>query len=176
MGQASNDLIPDDSVQHIVERTEKIEDEKKPNHIVFHAKPAKGVKDPTHTLCFESSNGHLLCTYARSHPGLEAYSIANGRFYVGKRMQALKQELADEAILSAPDVASSTMCRRILPNKVRRTIGYYAKCAKRYFRMDDNPLVIIRGQYADWQTWMLNCKRTKVPLKSVIVSSPLNSL
>lgn len=149
--------------------------EHKGDHIIFHAKPSKKIKDPTHTLCFMSKDDKLLCTYSRPHPGLESYSKADGRFYAGQRMQCLKEEL-NEAILSSPDVSNSIMCTRILPNKVRKTIGYYAGCAKRYFKLADNPLVIIRGQYADWQTWMANGRSSRVPLKSVIVSAHLNQL
>jgi hypothetical protein len=93
-------------------------------------------------------------------------------------MKNLQEELKDVAFNSSDPArysASINLCKRTLPNKVRRTIGYYARCASKYFKMAENPLVIIRGQFADWDQWMNSGRRGRVPVKSVIVSAYLNA-
>lgn len=152
--------------------------EEKPRNttIVFHAKKSKDDKNPSHTLSFMTKDGVLLCVYSRPHPGLESYSKASGRFYTGKRMESMLLELGPEALNPIGVTDKAEIIKRVVPTPVRKTLRYYASCAKKYFKLQENPIVFIRGQFADWQDWMANGRNTRVPIKSVIVTRKLEEL
>lgn len=145
--------------------------------INFHAKPSKDAKNPSHTLCFDHQGEILLCTYSKPHPGLEAYCKTTGAQLTKLRMQSLQKELTDNDKASLMNIEGTNHnFSRNVPSCVRKTLKYYANCARKYFKVGENPLLILRGQYADWEAWMDNGRRTRVPVKSIWLSKHLNDL
>lgn len=129
--------------------------------ITFHAKPSREAKHPSHTLCFDKKDGNLLCTFARPHPGLEAYCKTTGNQVSQQRMHQLYEELENQE--GSVVVASRKELSRVAPSCVRKTLSYYVDQARRYYKTEDeNPLVVFRGVFADWGEHMKNSKKGRV--------------
>lgn len=145
--------------------------------IVFHARPSKTETHPSHTLCFHTQGDVLLCTYAKPHPGLESYCKATGRDLTERRMNVLLEEIKEE-IPASPETQSITTFKRNVPACIRRTLKYYVKSAQRYFKMAEEAktMLVFRGQYADWQTYMESGRKCKVPVKAVHLTRYVDEL
>lgn len=147
----------------------------KSDTLVFHARPSKEEKNPSHTLCFHIKNNLLLCTYSKPHPGLEAYCKVTGRDLTERRMQTFIKEVESSSIAGLIDNNLRNLSK-YAPSCVRKTLKYYTNCAIRYFKLDKNPTLVLRGQFADWETYMAKGKTSRVPVTAIWLSTEVDKL
>lgn len=125
------------------------------DEIVFHAKLNKGDIHPHHTIAFrKQSNGTILCTYAKPHNDMDRYSKEFGRDLALARLSDLQIKLAGKKIRVKEDNLTTTRkIKRFAPNTVVTNMGYYLDKAKKALKIDGNPTIVLRGQFADWEKY-----------------------